>query len=51
MTDKEKTTETSNDFDEEITALDSFKEIMTVMNKHRLIEPSDFEDETFIPDL
>lgn len=35
----------------EITALDSFRQIMTVMNKHRLIEPSDFEEETFIPDL
>lgn len=34
-----------------ITALDSFKEIMTVMNKHRLIVPSDFDEESFMPDL
>lgn len=51
MSDKEENIETSNDFDEEITALDSFKEIMTAMNKHRLIVPSDFDDESFTPDL
>jgi len=34
-----------------ITALDSFREIMTVMNKHRLIVPSDFDEESFMPDL
>jgi hypothetical protein len=34
-----------------ITALDSFKEIMIVMNKHRLIVPSDFDEESFMPDL
>ena len=35
----------------QITALDSYRQIMSVMNRHRLIVEDDFVDETFIPDL
>ena len=34
-----------------ITALQSFEAIMTVVNRHRPYEPSDFVPESFIPDL
>ncbi len=34
-----------------ITALQSFDAIMTVVNRHRPYEPSDFVPESFIPDL
>lgn len=53
MADKEKmqnTNEVQGD-EKEITALDSFRQIMKVLNRHRLIVPSDFDEETFIPDL
>ena len=34
-----------------ITALDSFDAIMTVVNKHRPYEPSDFVKEYYVPDI
>ena len=34
-----------------INALKSFDAIMTVVNRHRPIEPNDFVEEYFIPDI
>lgn len=38
-------------FVRQITALDSFEAFMTVVNRHRPYEPSDFIPESYTPDL